>query len=85
MAKMPDGTKKEWLHRLVRFLIFAVLYVLLLIFLPQLLVSDKLFTRQWFLPVMLGAGVVVWIIYDLAYLEAKRWMTARFGTLFHQH
>ena len=83
MAKMPAGRKKEWLHRLIRFLVFAVLYVLLLLFLPQLLVSDKLFTRQWFLPVMLGVGVVVWIIYDFAYLEAKKWMTSRFSTLFH--
>lgn len=83
MAKLSAGRRKEWLHRLARFLVFAVLYALLLIFLPQLLVSDRLLAGRWFLPVMLAAGVLVWVIYDLAYMEAKKWMLARFQSLFH--
>lgn len=82
MKKMPDGRKKEWLHRSVRFLVFAVLYALLLTFLPQLLVSDKLLARGWFLPVMLAVGAVAWVIYDLAYIEAKKWVLTRLRSLF---
>ena len=82
MEKMAPGRKKEWLHRFMRLLVFAVLYTLLVIFLPQLLVSDKLFAKKWFVPVMFAVGVIVWVLYDLAYMEAKKWICAKFHTLF---
>lgn len=82
MEKMAPGRKKEWLHRFVRFLVFALLYTLLVIFLPQLLVSDKLLAKSWFMPVMFAMGVVIWFIYDLAYVEAKKWICSKFHTLF---
>lgn len=82
MAALPSGRKKEWLHRLIRLCVFAVLYVLLVLFLPQLLVSDRLTGRPWFFPAMGAAGLVAWVVYDLAYLEAKKWIYTRFHTLF---
>ena len=82
MGKLASGRKKEWLHRLVRFFVFAVLYGVLVVFLPQLLVSSRILTKVWFLPVMLGAGAVVWFLYDIAYVEAKKWFCTRFHSLF---
>lgn len=74
MAGMTPGKKKEWIHRLVRLIVFALLYIPLILFLPRLLVSEKLITMAWFLPVMMPAGFIVWIIYDLAYVQAKKWL-----------
>lgn len=84
MGKMAPGRRKEWLHRFMRFLVFAILYTLLVIFLPQLLVSDKLLNRSWFLPVMFAVGVIAWVLYDLAYLEVKKWIHTRFHSLFRK-
>lgn len=80
MKGMPPGRKKEWLHRFLRLVIFAVLYSLVVIFLPRLFVSEEILERAWFLPVMLSAGVVVWFLYDLGYMEAKKWLHGRFSS-----
>lgn len=74
MHKMPDGKKKEWLHRGIRLLLFEVMYLPLILFLPQLFVSETILAAAWFLPLMIPAGIVCWFIYDAAYFGAKRWI-----------
>lgn len=79
LKKIKSERKREWLHRGIRFLVFEIFYLPLLIWLPELLVSDALWEKAWFLPVMLPAGILIWIIYDLAYFAAKKWFYERFA------
>jgi len=74
--------KKEKKHKFLRFFVFEVCYVPLVLFVPGLFVSNSLYKNSWFLPVMLVAGVVAWLVYDLAYTAAKKWFYAKFGAFF---
>ena len=72
LFEKKGARKGEWLHRGVRLLIFFLLYLPLLIFVPQLLVADQVLKISAFYPVMLLGGVVAWILYDIAYQSFKR-------------
>lgn len=75
-AETPDvvstGRRKEWLHRGIRFILFLILYIPLLIFVPELFVSADILKHQWFFVIMIIAGVIAWVIFDLAYAICKR-------------
>ncbi|MCH5265561.1 MAG: hypothetical protein J1F02_06655 [Lachnospiraceae bacterium] len=82
MKKFPDGRKKEWLHRGIRLALFAALYLPVLIYLSRLFVSEQIRESKWFFPVMLPAGLLAWLVYDLAYSAVKKIFHERFGKLF---
>lgn len=66
------GRRKERLHRGIRFILFLILYIPLLIFVPELFVSADILKHQWFFVIMIIAGVIAWVIFDLAYAICKR-------------
>ena len=72
MKRMADGRKKEWIHRGIRFVLFVVLYVPLIYFIPELLVSSDLVKKQWFMPGALLFGIIAWVLFDLAYGACKK-------------
>ena len=67
-----ERKKREWQHRTVRMLTFLVLYLPLLIFVPQLLVTEQTEKMAAFYPVMVLGGLTAWVIYDVAYQFFKR-------------
>lgn len=73
------GQKKERIHQGLRFILFEALYVPLLLFVPQLLISDNIMKMTGFYPIMMVAGLVGWLVYDLAYATFKRVFFQRFG------
>ena len=72
LLRVEDGRKKEWIHRGIRFGLFAVIYLPLALFLPRLLVNEEILNETWLLPAILIAGVVGWVIYDIAYGAFKK-------------
>lgn len=76
MNRVPDGKKKEWMHRGIRFLLFAVMYLPLVLLVPRLLVPVEWIRRSWFLPLMCLGGAVAWFLFDLAYTACKRTVLA---------
>ena len=81
LIRVEKGKKKEWIHRGIRFVVFAVIYLPLICFLPQLLVSGEILQNRWLLPALLAGGVVGWILYDIAYGTFKRLFAQRMGKL----
>ena len=78
--------KREWIHRGIRLILFSALYVPVMICLPELFLEGTKWSAwtgsTWFIPVVAAVGIPVWIIYDLAYFSAKKWVMLRFGSLF---
>ncbi len=72
------GKKKIWLHRLIRLMIFAAIYLPFLFLAPQVILSGDLLKASWYRYAMIPVGVVVWVIYDLAYFAAKKFIRQRF-------
>ena len=72
LLRVEDARKKEWIHRGIRFVLFAVIYLPLALFLPRLFVNEEILNEVWLLPALLAAGVVGWIVYDVAYGAFKR-------------
>lgn len=64
-------------HRGIRLLIFEAIYLPFLFWAPQLLVSPKVLQFSWYVYVMIPAGIVAWVIYDLAYFSAKNFIQTR--------
>ena len=79
---LKERKKKDGIHKVLRGAIFVCCYVPMVLFVPQLLVSATLYQKTWFLPIMFVIGVVAWLIYDLAYMVAKKWFYAKFGSIF---
>lgn len=75
------GRKKDWIHRGVRLALFAVCYVPLVVWMPQLILSEKLIQMEWFLVAAFAFGLVVWIVYDIAYVAFKSLFFERFRRL----
>lgn len=71
MEKRLQGRTLNYGHRFLRFIIFELMYVPVLLLVPQLLVAHTLLEKTWFLPAMLGLGIVAWLIYDWAYACGK--------------
>lgn len=78
LFRKKEGKKKEWLHRAVRLGVFLALYLPLLVFVPQLLVTEQTEKMAAFYPVMVLGGLVAWVIYDVAYQSFKRAFYQRF-------
>ncbi len=76
MNRVPDGKKKEWMHRGIRFLLFVAMYLPLVLLLPRLLVPVEWIHRPWFLSLMVLGGAVAWFLFDLAYTACKRTVLA---------
>lgn len=74
-----EGKKKERMHLGLRLIIFEILYVPLLLFIPRLLISDSLMNMTGFFPIMMIVGLLAWFLYDLAYTAFKRSFFQRFG------
>lgn len=83
--KKRSGRKKERLHGGIRLVVFLILYVPAVIFLPELFVSDTVLERwmdaSWFLPVILAAGIPLWLIFDMAYFAVKKEVIKIFRTV----
>lgn len=79
LGRMKDGKGKEWLHRGIRLVIFEVLYLPVLIFIPKLFASDTMLAKPWFMLVMIPGGVLVWFIYELAYFVVKKMFREKFA------
>lgn len=73
--------KKEWIHRAIRFVLFAICYIPLVVFMPQLFLSDKIIRLDWFWPLIIVTGIVAWIVYDIAYGAFKSLFFSRFRKL----
>jgi uncharacterized membrane protein len=73
-----DSRKKEWIHRGIRFLLFAILYIPLIYFLPELFVAEEFIKKNWFVMAAAVVGVVAWIVYDFAYAVCKKYIFQRF-------
>lgn len=83
--KSWNGKRKERIHSVIRFGVFALLYVPVMIFLPGLFVSDTVLERWmgagWFLPVLLVVGIPLWFVVDFAYFVVKREVLKIFQTV----
>lgn len=82
LCRIVDGRKKIWLHGGFRFIIFALLYLFLLYLFPQFFVSDTLLAKPWFKIAMIPFGILVWIVYDLAYFTVRKILYEKFSRLF---
>lgn len=78
---MPDDVtairRKEWLHQVIRLILFLILFVPLSLFLPELLVSAEILEilkHRWFFAIMTAFGLISWIIFDAAYAACKRFL-----------
>ncbi len=81
--RIADYKKRNRIHIVVRFLIFFTGYTPLVIFLPRLfLTSDRvtdLIENPWIKLVLVGAGVIAFLVYDIAYVYVKRAYGKLFG------
>lgn len=82
LLSISDNKKKGRIHLLLRIIIFVVLYVPLVWFLPQYFVNEKMLQHTWIFPVLLALGVVGWLLFDKAYCVFKRLFMQRFSKLF---
>lgn len=73
---------KEWLHRGIRFILFMLFYVPIIVFFPTLIVTEQFLKETWVYPAFAGAGIAGWILYDIAYGVFKRFFAQRLGKLF---
>ncbi len=81
-GKIKDPKAGIWAARGIRLVVFALCYCPLIIFLPQILVSGRILAQPWFLPAALAFGAVAWVIYDLAYIEVKKYVHRHLGKWF---
>lgn len=81
MKKMQDGRKKEWIHRVIRFGLFAALYIPVVCYAPELFLSVKWMDKPWFLRAAIPFGIVAWAVFDLAYIACKKLVGNQFGKL----
>lgn len=74
LKKITDPKKKEWIHRAVRLVVFALLYIPAVVLVPQMFISGEWLIKENFFLMACGAGVVGWIIFDLAYGVCKNFI-----------
>lgn len=63
---------KEWAHCVIRLVIFLLIYVPMIFFFPKLLFGDAMQKMAAFYPLLIPAGVIGWLVYDVAYRVFKR-------------
>lgn len=81
VLKIRENKKKERVHRVIRFVFFAVIYSPLILFLPRLVISENIIKKSGLLPVMIVGGIVGWIVYDAAYAAFKKMVRQYAGKL----
>lgn len=81
LLRVANPKKKEWLHRGIRFVVFALIYLPMVFFLPQLLVNGEVLQETWVLPALLAGGMLGWILYDIAYGAFKKFFAQYMGKL----
>ncbi|MBO6108814.1 MAG: hypothetical protein J6P16_05355 [Eubacterium sp.] len=73
---ISDQKKINALHFVIRLLIFYAGYLPVILFLPRLFLGEQalkwLFDYDWSIWVMIGGGVVAFLVYEIAYVFAKR-------------
>lgn len=78
---IKEQGKKEWIHRGLRLILFEALYIPLLLFVPQLLISEQIMNGIGFYPIMMVTGLVPWVVYDIAYAAFKKMFLQRLGKM----
>ena len=78
---MQKKNPKEWVHRVIRLMIFLLIYVPMIFFFPKLLFGDVMQKMTAFYPLLIPAGVIGWFVYDVAYRVFKRIFYERFHTI----
>ncbi len=78
---IDTSQRKERIHRVLRLIIFAFIYAVLLIFFPSLIFSDTIMNMSGFYVVMAVLGILAWLIYDAAYTAFKKFIFRRFGKM----
>lgn len=81
LLPIKNDKKKEGVHRGIRFVIFALIYLPLIFFVPRLFVSESILEESWLMPVLLLGGVVGWFLYDIAYGAFKKMFAQHMGKL----
>lgn len=84
LAKMPQGKKKEWIHRGIRFGLFACFYVPLVFVAPELVYAG-LAKSSWYVPAMLFPGILAWLIFDFAYAICKKFIWEHFHSFWKEN
>ena len=69
---MQKKNPKEWVHCVIRLVIFLF---------PKLLFGDAMQKMTAFYPLLIPAGVIGWLVYDVAYRVFKRIFYERFHTI----
>ena len=78
---MQKKNPKEWVHCVIRLMIFLLIYVPMIFFFPKLLFGDAMQKMTAFYPLLIPAGVIGWLVYDVAYRVFKRIFYERFHTI----
>ena len=78
---MQKKNLKEWAHCVIRLVIFLLIYVPMIFFFPKLLFGDAMQKMATFYPLLIPAGVIGWLVYDVAYRVFKRIFYERFHTI----
>ena len=78
---MKKKNPKEWVHCVIRLVIFLLIYVPMIFFFPKLLFGDAMQKMTAFYPLLIPAGVIGWLVYDVAYRVFKRIFYERFHTI----
>ena len=78
---MQKKNLKEWAHCVIRLVIFLLIYVPMIFFFPKLLFGDAMQKMAAFYPLLIPAGVIGWLVYDVAYRVFKRIFYERFHTI----
>ena len=69
------------LSEVIRLVIFLLIYVPMIFFFPKLLFGDAMQKMAAFYPLLIPAGVIGWLVYDVAYRVFKRIFYERFHTI----
>ena len=74
--RITNPAKRSVVHMVIRAGIFAAGYVPLIIWLPRLFLTEeamqKWFSYDWITWALIGAGIVAFFLYDIAYVFVKR-------------
>ena len=74
--RVIDPKKRNLIHLILRFIVFMAAYIPSILCLPRLIFSqsvlDAIAEHDWAGIVMIAAGILVFVVFDLAYLFVKR-------------
>ncbi len=74
--RIPDIRLRNFVHLVIRVVVFFIAYMPIAIFLPRLLLTEEAWARiagfEWLIYALPGVGVVAFVVFDLAYLFVKK-------------